>query len=96
MRKIAHRYQVEKQVQEQKLFTLSAATDTKENKLVLAQELSTTALARPLESLLRYRKVTEKLKEVKDLNILQVKETGQEENTDFTVYEYCDTKPLTE
>lgn len=93
-RKIANRYQLEEQVKEEKLYTVYRGTDTKENKPVSISVLSEIAMKKPLENLLRYRKIQENLKSLNHFNLLRNLEVGEEEGNIFVISEEITGKSL--
>ncbi|MFA5116665.1 MAG: AAA family ATPase, partial [Candidatus Omnitrophota bacterium] len=87
---IANRYKILEELNQDPLAALYKAQDQVENKLVFVAFLKEKAKARPMETLLRFKREQEQLSKLTYPSLLKIYSQGEFEGQDYIVNEYFD------
>ena len=87
---IANRYKISEEASQDSLTVLYKAQDLAENKPVFITALKEKAKARPLETLLRFKREIDQASKLNNPYLLKILSQGEFEGQDYVIKEYSD------
>ncbi|MDD5654287.1 MAG: AAA family ATPase, partial [Candidatus Omnitrophica bacterium] len=87
---VSNRYKITEEVTQDNLTVLYKAQDTAENKPVFVRFLKEKTKQRPLETLLRFKRLQDQLSRLSHPNLSKILSQGEFEGADYVVKEYSD------